>query len=1659
MQFAIEILADLESFIRPFDLSQAPLLRVGLIRKAHDRHIVVIDIHHIAADGTSLGILYKDMMDIYQGKELTPLETTYKDYAAWQNNPQNRDILKLQEKSWLERFAGEIPVLNLPTDFPRPPVQDFTGNQIEFELETAETSFLKKFAQDHDATLFIVLLAACNIWFSKLSGEEDIVIGSPTAARRHAEVQNIAGMFVNTLPLRNYPVPNQTFTAFSQDVKERAWQAFQDQDYPFEELVEKIVVKRDTSRNPLFDVMFSFQNMDIPVINIPSLILRPYKLEIKTAKFDLNLSGREQEGRIIFNLEYAAKLFKEESIHKFIDYFRNIINAIIADPAVKIADIPIISEEDKEKILALSAGPSALIDFNETIHSWFEKVVLKNEYKTALVFKNSRITYTELNRRANNLARLLREKGIGPDKVVGLMVERSLEMVIGMLAVMKAGGAYLPIDPKLPAQRKQIMIEDGSISLLLTNNDIEKDTCWTDSPPGNLPITTKGQNLVYVLFTSGSTGKPKGVMLQHSNLVNLMQFQLGYTNIDSSKVLQFTTISFDVSFQEIFSTLLSGGELYLISEETRGNIPDLFQVISRHQIKTLFLPMSVLKLIFSQDDYIDIFPGSVEHIVTAGEQVVVDDRLRNYLKQHHIYLHNHYGPAETHVVTTLTFHPDAYIPEFPAIGRPISNTRIYILDKNKHFQPVGIAGELYAAGFQVGRGYIGKETETGEKFIDDIFTPGKMYRTGDLARWLPDGPPAGGGSGGVIEFLGRSDHQVKIRGIRVEPGEIETRLKKVSFVKDAVVVVIQQQASNDKYLCAYVVINAEETKIGDLRNLLSVDLPDYMIPAYFIPVAKIPLTPSGKVDRRALPEPELKTSTAYAAPRDEIEIKLVDLWAEILNKKSLSIDDNFFQVGGHSLKATLMVSRIHKEFNVKPKLVDIFKWPTIRELATYIRNMGECTFISLKPAPPGEYYILSSPQRRLYILQQMEKNSTAYNLPAVLELEGTPEIEKITAIFAKLISRHESFRTSFHMMDQLVVQKIHPAGEIEFSLSYGEVPADADPLYISQMTSIFIQGFNLSTAPLLRVRLLKLREQKHILMLDMHHIISDGTSLGILVKEFMALYSGIELSPLTIQYKDYAVYQGSQEGMNVTQQQAEYWLNEYREAPPVLDLPLDYPRPAVQSFAGTSLGFELESHEYEKLVPLTREENVTLYMVLLAAYSLLLSRLSGQEEIVIGAPVAGRRHVELTSIIGMFVNTLALHFYPTGHKTFREFLTELKIKTLEAFENQEYPFEDLVERVVLNRDTGRNPLFDVVFLLQNQDVPTLEIPGLKLKPYPFETKIAKFDLTLAASERQNESGEKTVRFEWEYCTQLFNENTISRFIVYFKKILNTVIENRDIQLGNLEIITETEKHQIIYEFNNTGADYPRDKTIQQLFTGQVAQTPDYIALHGCMDAWMDGEVETLRATSLQYQYQITYHQLNEQSNRLAVSLIEKGVLPDDIVAIMMKRSIDLITAILGVLNAGGAYLPIDPEYPQERIDYMLKDSGTRILITNNGNKKTGNYQCSIVNCQLSMSGCPRRGLHHSAFSIQHSNLAYIIYTSGSTGRPKGVLVEQHSVVNILFSLFEKYPLHRQDCYLLKTTYVFDVSVSELFGWFLGGGKLAILPPGSEKEPAQIIQAV
>ncbi|MCU0287485.1 MAG: amino acid adenylation domain-containing protein, partial [Acidobacteria bacterium] len=1534
--------ADPHRFVRAFDLSRAPLLRVGEFKTSTGKHYLVVDMHHIISDGISGQVLRDDFRALYQQKELPSLRIQYKDFAQWQNSPGEIARLHQQQSYWLDEFSGEIPVLEIPTDYPRPISQSFTGDNIDFELTFQETGALNRLALENGATLFMVLTTAINILLSKLCGQEEIIIGIPIAGRRHSDLEKIIGMFVNTLALRNYPMGEQTYLQFLGNLKEKVLMAFENQEYPFEELVDKLSLKRDMGRNPLFDVMFVLQNM-----SNPSTVERPQpsfdEEIIETAKFDLSIGAVESGQKILFSIQYCTALFTKKTIERFITYFKKIILAIINEPGIKLQQMDVLSEKEKEQLLVEFNNTDELYPLDKTIYQLFTEQVTKTPDHIAAIgelvlsvrsFGPISLTYRQINEQAQRLAGLLIQKGVLADDIVALMAERSVEMIVGIMGILKSGGAYLPINSDYPRARINFMVKDSGTKILLTANEIASLSKESVFDSQHLSLSghpsSHSSHLAYLIYTSGSTGNPRGVGVEHRSVVNLVYGlkEKVYRYEYPVSIALISPIYFDASVKQIFPALILGHRLVIVSQNDLLSGRQLLHLYIKYNITVSDGTPSHLVILLDDISKLHLpYKIPVKRFVIGGD-VLNPALIRKLLEllgpgdeKSELEIVNVYGPTECCDVTASFAVTGDNIDNYRRIpiGTPLGNVKVVIVGKWQHLQPMGVAGELCISGAGLGRGYLNQPELTAEKFGSQItlmknknsalradfhhsafdlprIQHSNLYCTGDLARWLPDGN---------IEFIGRIDNQVKIRGYRIELGEIENRLLKYPGIKEAVLAAREEIDNGGNYLCAYIVSDGK-CEVTLLREFILKGLPDYMLPSYFMQLEKIPLTPNGKVDRKALPKPGLNVDASYTAPRNEIEKKLVALWSEILKRSSdaedrIGIDVNFFELGGHSLKATVLASRIHKELNARVPLAEIFKTPTIRGLAEFMRGTAEEIYESIVPVEEKEYYALSFAQKRMYILQQIDLKSTAYNMPQIIPLPGEIDFNKLEESFKKLIQRHESLRTSFHMIDDQLLQKVHH--EVDFKIEK----------YEGALVNQFFRPFDLSKAPLLRVGQFKSGEGRNYLAVDMHHIISDGISNQVLREDFKALFERKELPQLRIQYKDFAQWQNSPMEVERLQRQMIYWMNEFAGEIPVLEIPTDYPRPIPQSFAGESVRFELTDEETRDLNKLALQGKATLFMILMAAVNILLSKLSGQEEIIIGTPIAGRRHSDLEKIIGMFINTLVLRNHINGNQTFKEFLAKIKENVLKDFENQEYPFEELVDKLSLKRDMGRNPLFDVMFVLQNiGNHATIE----NTQPDADEEiiKTAKFDLTFIA-----EAFGQKIFFTIQYCTKLFKKETIQRFVDYFKMIISQIIQNPGLKLREIEITLAEERRQLLSEFNNTECIYSNDKTIHQLFAEQVQRTPDHIALF---------------APSVQ-PVGLSYRKLNEQSNQLAGMLIHKGVLPDDIVGIMVERSLEMIIGLLGILKSGGAYLPLNPKNPSSRTQYMLKDSGAKLLVTTN----------------------------------------------------------------------------------------------------------------------------
>ncbi|KAE8559798.1 non-ribosomal peptide synthetase [Paenibacillus polymyxa] len=1414
-----------QAFIRPFDLAKPPLLRVELVELATERYLLMFDMHHIVSDGVSMDVLVEELVRLYGGESLEPLRIQYKDYAVWQQSDEQKAQLKREEAYWLDRYRGELPVLEMPTDYPRPAVQSFEGQTLTSFVDEATNEGLKQLAAQRGTTLYMVLLAAYTVLLHKYTGQDDLIVGTSIAGRTHGDMQPLIGMFVNTLALRNYPASEKTFLSYLEEVKETTLGAYEHQNYPFEELVDKVQVSRDLSRNPLFDTMFSLQNLEDKEFELEGLKLSPYPSEYGTAKFDLSVDVTEENGGLECSFEFATALYKESTIRRLSTHFGHLLAAIVSCPDAKIAELNLLTAEEKEQILGAfnpaqpEAAPAA------AFHRLFEEQAERTPEAAAVVYENDRLTYAELNERANRLAATLRTSGIGRETIVGILAERSVDLLVAVLAVWKAGGAYVPLDPDYPADRVRFMLEDSGAKVLLTQTALrERAEAWLgeeelalaavlylddeasyseeranapivfgisskltdavddgDESPQNVGTDSfheaRPEDLAYVIYTSGTTGKPKGVMIEHRGLVNTAASYRREYRLDQFPVrlLQLASFSFDVFVGDIARTLYNGGTMVIVPKDDRIDPSRLHHWIEQERV-TIFESTPALIVPFLEyvhEHQLDM--SGMELLITSSDSCSVADYRTLQERFGSLFrIINAYGVTEAAIDSSFYDEELAKLPQTGnvPIGKAWLNAKFYIVDAHLNPVPVGVLGELVIGGVGVARGYLNRPELTEEKFVDSPFAAGeRLYRTGDLARWMEDGN---------VDFIGRIDNQVKIRGYRIETGEVEAKLLSVGGVTEAVVIVREDQ-EGQKALCAY--YTAEEgLTAADLKRAIASELPGYMIPSYFVELERLPLTPNGKIDRKALPAPEGEagSGTEYVAPRNELETKLAAIWQEVLGlAKEIGVHDNFFDIGGHSLRATTLAGKVFKELNVNLPLRDVFRHSTIAAMAEAIARMERREHEAIPQAEEREYYPLSSAQKRLFIQHTLDGADQLYNMPELVQVEGEFDLDRLEAALRKLITRHESLRTGFEIVKGEAVQRVYP--QVDFAIEHHQADKE-DAAQIEQIVRSFIRPFDLGKPPLLRAGVIELEPNLHILLFDMHHMVSDGVSMAIVIDEFSSFYAGEELPPLRIQYKDYAVWQQSKAHRERIGRQEAYWLQTFEGELPTADLPIDYERSAARSYEGAHLEFNVEASLSARLRELAAERESTLFMVLLAAYTVLLSKYSGQEDLIVGTPVAGRTNADLESVIGMFVNTLAIRNRPSGDKTFLSYLEEVKETALGAFENQDYPFEELVERLNVKREPGRFPLFDAVFDLQNIEERDAELEGVSLKTYELDhLEEAKFDLTLFMYENNG-----ALSGGFFYATKLFKEAMIRTLTEDYLRVLSQIAENPQLELSRIE---------------------------------------------------------------------------------------------------------------------------------------------------------------------------------------------------------------------------------------------------------------------------------
>jgi amino acid adenylation domain-containing protein len=1297
-----------------------------------------------------------------------------------------------EREYWLNRLAVDLLVTGFPYDY-KGKIRDLESfHTLTFTLEGETASKLSALSSGSDQRLHMILIAVLAVLVEKYTGNNDITIGTPVLK------QGLYERFINTvLVIRSQTCGDMTFKELLLQIRQRMVEATENQNYPYPVLLDQLNRVTGEEHRSLFDVAVLVENIhDIDYVKHtnPGMLLAFLR------------KGESIRGKV----EYKDHLYEKGTVTRVINHFILLTRQVIFNPDVPLSSFDILPPEEKQQLLEQFNDTAGEYPRSRTVHELFVQQVEKYSRAEAVVFQGKRLSYAELHRQSDQLAWFLRNKGVKHENIVALLFDWSIEMIVAILGVLKSGAAYLPIDLKYPGQRIQYILKDCHAPFVITTAEftgilgdipgevLVYENCGTGGDHTNkrgdvpvLPNVTAPQHLAYIIYTSGSEGKPKGIMMTHDAFVEFTTWAVEeYEHKVGYRVLLSNSYAFDSSLQQIFPPLVSGGTLHLLHPDVRSDAGEYLAYLKEHKINNMDeIPvlMNVLLENFSPEGREEELPDLT--CLSLGSEYVpieVVRKCRRHLN-HGGRIINGYGPAEASV-ETCTYHFDGRSEaEISLIGKPRRNLRVYIMDRHGHCCPLGVLGEICVSGIGLARGYLNKPELTREKFIPNPHSGiprDILYRTGDQGYWLSDGN---------IEFQGRIDQQVKIRGYRIELEEIENCLMQHSDINHAVVLVCSHH-QGDKFLCAYIV-SARMHPVGELRRFLAQKVSDYMIPSYFVRLDRLPLTPNGKVDRKALPEPELEVTKEFAGPRRELEKKLVEIWSGILGIETIkiSIDDDFFQLGGHSLKATVMITRIHKVLQVKIPIEEIFTHSTIRELAGYIERVTGEQFNSIEPVEKKEYYPLSSAQKRMFLLHQVKTDNTSDNTPGMTIIEGPLDIGYLNGVIHRLIKRHELLRTSFELVDHLPRQRIHPEADFEIeyrneSASITVVPG-TDPVKHEKINEIidgFVRPFNLKKVPLLRVGLIRIAAQQYILLYDMHHIISDGTSSEIFVSEFIDMYAGGELPPLRIQYKDFACWQDQLSRSGAFKKQEKFWLQVFSRKVPLLHMPVDFPRPSAQSFEGSYIKFIIDKPLTSSLNEIASQGGATLYMVLLAIYNILLFKYTGQEDIVVGSSIAGRQHTDLEKVIGFFVNTLAMRNFPGEEKSFSGFLEEVKNNALKAYTNQDFQFDDLVNRLGWPRDPARHMLFDTHFTLHNiylenrNSLP--EIKNLVFKPYPLEEKTTQFDIIIHSVEVDGE-----VFFTLRYCTGLFKSETIERMVGYFKDIAQCVAENKHIKIKDINI--------------------------------------------------------------------------------------------------------------------------------------------------------------------------------------------------------------------------------------------------------------------------------
>ncbi|MCB9797022.1 MAG: amino acid adenylation domain-containing protein [Alphaproteobacteria bacterium] len=1603
----------------PFALHEAPLFRLSLVCLPGAASALLLTGHHAISDGQSTAVFLRELSEVYEalerGEATEPTPTaSYVRYSAL-----HRAWVAQAEplRQWWRGHLEGVRRLELPADRPPPPTPSGRGGEQHFTLPVALSDALDGLARRQCWTPFVVLLAAWVTLLHRLSGARHFPVAVITSGRPRADLADVIGLFVRTLPLHVSAEPEESALSLMRRLRTASLQMMEHEALP---LLEVLSLAPPEHRDALLRVSFVLESERWTTrrfAGAPTTSLtRSVSGEVAgTAKFDLGLAMVRTPEGYQASLQYSSDLFDAQTVVRWAGHLETLLRGLVEAPERRLSELPLLSEAERHQLL---------VEWNDTaapvpelpIHALFEQQVQRRPEATALVFEEQSLSYAALNARANQLAWHLRGLGVGLEARVGILLERSIELVVAVLAVLKAGGAYVPLDPSYPEARLRFMAEDAGLAALITTSELALDVNvprvevdlidLSENPAADLGVRVRPANLAYVIYTSGSTGRPKGILTPHRGVVRLVH-QPNYAQMDEHEVfLQLAPMSFDASTLELWGPLLNGGRLVL-APPGPVDVPRLGALLRAQGVTTLWLTAALFQAVVDED------VGCLRplrQLLAGGDVLSPPHVARAARRLPDTQLINGYGPTESTTFACCHPIPQAGVEGSIPLGRPISNTRVHVLDAGGAPTPIGVPGELHISGVGLARGYLGRPGLTAERFVPDPFGPpgSRMYRTGDLCRWRPDGN---------LEFLGRLDHQVKVRGYRIELGEIEAALLSQPGVSQCVVVAREGQGG--KRLVAYVV-GEGSLEIPALRASLQSRLPEWMVPSAFVVLEALPLSPNGKVDRRALPEPTFEGAREErVAPRTEAESRLAALWSGVLGVAQVSVTDDFFALGGHSLLLTQLASRVRAELGVEVPLRALFEARTLEAQALCVQSAQASELAPLVAVARDQRLPQSFAQARLWFLEQLNPGTAEYNVPMGFALRGPVDVDALRAAIQEIVSRHEVLRTTLGQDTHGPVQHIGRPEAWGWRFLEVDSEEEAERLLAEEAS----RPFDLERGPVFRVTLLRLGEAEHRLLLNVHHAAFDGASMGVLQRELSVACAGraSELPDLPLQIVDLAAWERRALSGEALEAKLAPWRTRLADAP-TLELPTDRPRPPMRDVAGAVEPVRVSAEVLAGLDALALRTRCTRFMVLLAAFQLLLSRLSGQEDVVVGAPVAGRTRAEVEPLIGLFVNTLALRTDLSGDPSFMELLGRVREVVLFATSHQDVPFEQLVDAVVAERDTSRTPLVQAMFALEEPARWPEALGEAALEPIELSTGIAKFDLSLfmRVTERGLEGG-------LEYATALLDAQTVVRWACHLETLLRGLVEAPERRLSELPLLSEAERHQLLVEWNDTAAPVP-ELPIHALFEQQVQRRPE--------------------ATALVFEEQsLSYAALNARANQLAWHLRGLGVGLEARVGILLERSIELVVAVLAVLKAGGAYVPLDPSYPEARLRFMAADAGLAALITTSELALDVNARRVDLDL-IDLSENPAADL---GVRVRPANLAYVIYTSGSTGRPKGILTPHRGVVRLVHQ--PNYAqMDEHEVFLQLAPMSFDASTLELWGPLLNGGRLVLAPPGPVDVP-------